>query len=269
MRHVGGPQLLRPAGQDARHVHRDIAHPDDHGGVRPEREGVAGRVGMGAVPGDEVGRREAARQILAGNAEPPVGRRPHAVDHRVVELQQPLGHQRGRAHTHMAEKADPGVLQDRAQRVLQRLDLLVVGRDTVAHQPIRTGQPVQHMHRHLGDSLLLDERLGGVHPARPGSDDRDTKHEGAPFAGCLQHPTRRGAVSGTTRRGTGPDDASRPPVHGPATAPRARLGETRTQRPRTAPYVLLREPPTSVRSTYGSLPTTSAASAGSRCSAAR
>lgn len=124
----------------------------------------------------------AAGQILAGNAEPAVGRRPDAVDHRMVELAQPLGWQPVPAHLDMAEEGDPLVLQDGPQTVLQRLDLLVVGGDAVPHEAVRAGQPVQHVHPDIGHPGLLDQRLSGVDPAGAGADDGDMEH-GAPLPG--------------------------------------------------------------------------------------
>src|SRR5262249_17434525 len=77
-----------------------------------------------------------------------------------------------------AEKPDALVLQDRAEIVLQRLDLLVVGRHAVPHQPVGARQPVEDVDAHLW--ILLDKALGGVDPARPGADDGDMPRGGTP-----------------------------------------------------------------------------------------
>lgn len=108
-----------------------------------------------------------------------VGRGAHAVHDGVVQLAQPRGRHAVRADPDTAEEPHPVVLQDRAQVVLERLDLLVVRCHPVAHQTVGTGQPVQDVDEHVG--VLLDEALGGVAPAGPGADDGDTQHGGTPY----------------------------------------------------------------------------------------
>jgi hypothetical protein len=93
LRHVSRRQRSRVPGQDPRHVHGHVADTDHR-----HRLGVQGECGhldvrMPAVPVDEVGGRETARQVLAGDAEPPVAHRAGRVHHRVVRTQQVLaGH---------------------------------------------------------------------------------------------------------------------------------------------------------------------------------
>ena len=77
-------KLVRVAGQDAGHVDRDVADPDDGDRLRVEGERVEVDVGVTAVPVHEVGRRVAARQVLAGDAEPPVAHRAGGVHDGVV-----------------------------------------------------------------------------------------------------------------------------------------------------------------------------------------
>lgn len=89
--HVGGPQLLGAARQDPGHVDRHIAHADHDGRAGVQDERVGADVGVGAVPGDEAGGGVTARQTLARHRERPVGRCPHAVDDRVVQLREPGG----------------------------------------------------------------------------------------------------------------------------------------------------------------------------------
>ena len=61
-------------------------------------------IGVAVVPGDERGGRPRAGQVLAGNAEPPVGLRADRVDDRVVETEEVLVAD-GRAHLDVAEEA--------------------------------------------------------------------------------------------------------------------------------------------------------------------
>ena len=163
--HVGPVQLAGVPDQDPGHVDRHVADPDhrDRFGVQGEGGGVDVRVP--AVPVDEVGGREAAGQVLTGNAEPPVAHRAGGVHHGVVAGQQVLA---GHVVAEMdgTEEADAVVLKHAAQVVGDRLDRLVVGSDAVTDQPVGGRQPVEHIHPdHLGRverAGLLDQRLGGV-----------------------------------------------------------------------------------------------------------
>ena len=71
-------------GQDARDVDRDVSDTDDRDGLRiaAQMHDLA-VIGMPAVPGHELGRREAAGEVFARNAEPPIVRRADGVDDRV------------------------------------------------------------------------------------------------------------------------------------------------------------------------------------------
>ena len=64
-------------------------------------------IGVAVVPGDERRRGPRARQVLAGDPEPPVGLRADRVDDRVVERAQLLV-RHGRADLDVAEEAKPG-----------------------------------------------------------------------------------------------------------------------------------------------------------------
>ena len=158
-------QLAWVPGQDPGHVHCHVADPDHRYrlGVQDERGRVDVR--MPAVPVDEVGRREAPRQVLAGNAEPPVAHRAGRVYHRVVAGQQ-LGPGDVGAEVQAAEEADALVLEHPAQVVGDRLDRLMVGSDAVPDQPVRRRQPVEHVDpdapARVDRGGLLDQRLSGV-----------------------------------------------------------------------------------------------------------
>lgn len=182
-------QLVRAPRQDPGHVDGHVPDADHDGRTGGERKAVARRVGVRAVPGHEVGGRVAARQILAGNAEPAVPGGPYAVHDRVIELQELLRPEPVRPDLHIADEVDPVVLQHGAEIVLQRLDLLVVGRDPVAHESVGAGEPVEHVDPHIGHPALLDEILRGVDPAGSRSDNGDAKHSCAPSRRGLQHRT--------------------------------------------------------------------------------
>ena len=159
---VGGPQIISGLGQDPRDVDGHVADADDHDIRRVEREAVDLGVGMPAVPGDEVGRREAAGKLLAFDVEPAVDRRAVSHDDRVVVLVQ-LVHRDVLADLDVAEEADAVGLEHLAQRQRDRLDLLVVGRDPVAHEPVRARQTVDDVDRDaIHFRSKFQQRLGCV-----------------------------------------------------------------------------------------------------------
>ena len=101
-------------------------------------------VGVAAVPGDELGGREAAGQVLAGDAEPAVDRGAAGEDDRVVVLRAgPRGSGRCRPRR-CRGTVRPAPRRSCAAR-RDRLDLGVVRGDAVAHQPVRARQPVEHV----------------------------------------------------------------------------------------------------------------------------
>ena len=106
----------------------DVAVADHDGALAGEVELVVGEVGVGVVPGDELGGRVGAGQVLAGDPELAVGRGAVGVDHRVVALGE-LGDADVAADLDVAEEpealAGRGLLVD-ADHLL---DLRVVGRD--------------------------------------------------------------------------------------------------------------------------------------------
>ena len=105
---VGVGQHVRIGDQDARDVQRDVAVADDDG----PPAGKIGRhlleVGVRVVPADEVDGGDAARQVLAGNAQRPVGLRADGVDHGVVAFGQ-LGGLHVVADHDVAEEPEPRI----------------------------------------------------------------------------------------------------------------------------------------------------------------
>ncbi len=72
---VGRAQLVGAEHQQPRDVERDVAVADHDRPLRAEVEAAVGVVGVAVVPGDELGRRVRAGQLLARDPHPPVGRR--------------------------------------------------------------------------------------------------------------------------------------------------------------------------------------------------
>ena len=75
---LGGVGLLELLAVEAEHpgdVGGDVAVADHDGALAGEVELVVGEVGVGVVPGDELGGGVAAREVLAGDPEVAVGRR--------------------------------------------------------------------------------------------------------------------------------------------------------------------------------------------------
>jgi hypothetical protein len=167
LRHVRGVQVGRVAGQDAGHVDGHVPDPDDRDRLGVEGERGRADVRVPAVPVDEVGGRVAAGQVLAGDAQPPVAHGPGGVHHGVVGFQQ-VGPGHVLAEVHAADEPHVRAFQHLAQVLGDRLYRLVVGGDPVADQPVRGGQPVQHVHPHPDRvrqrGRVLDQCFGRVEP---------------------------------------------------------------------------------------------------------
>ena len=104
----------------------------------------------------------------------PVGLRAGRKQHLVVVLLQ-IGEREVRAELDVAEEAEARVRRDCVVGPGDGLDLRVIGRDAVAHQPVRRGQPVEHVDLDRRSSALLEEMLGGVERRGPGADDGDAQ----------------------------------------------------------------------------------------------
>src|SRR5207244_10737445 len=70
--------------QDPAHVYGDVPLADDDSHFLTEIELAVPVVGVRVVPADELGRRVASRQVLAGDAQPPIRSEEHT-----SELQSP------------------------------------------------------------------------------------------------------------------------------------------------------------------------------------
>ena len=149
-RRVRRRELLRGEREHPGAVDRDVPVPDHDRPLVREVELAVLEVGVAVVPGDELGGRPRARQVLAGDAEPPVGLRADRVDDRVVEPQQLLvadGRSRPRRCRRSGSPAARGLLE----RARDGLDVLVVGRDAEPDEAPGRRQPL--------DQVDLDRRL--------------------------------------------------------------------------------------------------------------
>jgi hypothetical protein len=101
---------------------------------------------MAVVPGDELGGRPRAGQVLAGNPEPAVGLGADRVDHRVVEAYEVVVREVA-AELDVAEEAEAGLLRDPLERPRHRLQLGVIRRDAEPDEgPHGRRQPLDHVH---------------------------------------------------------------------------------------------------------------------------
>src|SRR5690606_35727415 len=116
-------QLVHALRQNPGDVDGDVAHPHHHGRAGVERYLQLPVVGVGVVPGDELGGREAALQLLAGDAEAPVGGRADGVHHRVVVALQ-VGGRQVPAELDIAEVAQARVAEGALVEAGNRLQLL-------------------------------------------------------------------------------------------------------------------------------------------------
>ena len=118
-------------------------------------------------------------QVLAGDAERLVGLRAGGVDDRAVVLHQ-VAVRDVDADLDVAEEAAAALERVAVERVLQPLDLLVVGRDAAAQQPPRRGQPLEQVDLDVAAGAQQGRRREG--PRRPGADDRDARSHGVAHA---------------------------------------------------------------------------------------
>ena len=168
---VGGGELVGGLDQQARHVGGDVAVADhDRARAREVGDEVA-VVGVAVVPADQLGGRQAPGQVLAGDPQRLVGARADRVDDRVVVAHEVLVGD-VLADLDVAEEPAAGAHDLLVEELGERLDLLVVGRDAVAQQTPRRGQPLEDVD--LGALATRRSSLrGGVGAGGPGPDDRD------------------------------------------------------------------------------------------------
>ena len=168
---VGARELVVRERQHPRHVERDVAVADHDRPLAAEVEVEVAVVGVAVVPADELGRRPAAGQLLAGDAERSVGRRAGRVDDRVVVREQLLAADVA-PELDVAEVAKARVRGGLLVDARDRLDLRMVRRDARAHEPPRRRQALEHvdLDAPLG---VLQQMPGGIEAGRAGADHGD------------------------------------------------------------------------------------------------
>ena len=130
-------------------------------------------VRVAVVPGDELGGRPRARQVLAGDAEPPVGLGADRVDDGVVERGELLVRDVA-ADLDVAEEAESRARGDLLEGTRDGLELGVVGSDAEPDEPPRRRQPLDHVD--LDRRILAREQRGRrVERGRAGADDGDAQ----------------------------------------------------------------------------------------------
>ena len=173
---VGALELLPGQGEHARDVGRHVAVADHHRALVGEVELQVAVVGVAVVPGHELGRGPAARQLFARDAQLPVGLGADRVDHRVVAVDEVLAGQVD-AELDVAEepelRVDGGLLVDAADG----LDVRVVGRHPGADEAPGGGQPVVHvdLSDEVGMLLGREQLTRGIEAGGAGADDGDSQ----------------------------------------------------------------------------------------------
>ena len=191
---VGRRELLGRQREHPRDVDRDVPVPDHDRALAREVELEVLEVGVAVVPGDELGRRPRAGQVLAGDPEPPVGLRADGVDDRVVALAQ-LVVRHVAPDLDVAEEAEARPRSDLLERARDGLELRVVGRDAEPDEPPRRRQPLDHVD--LGRRFGGQQGAGGVEAGRAGADDGDA--ERALWHGARCYDQARRARAGLVR----------------------------------------------------------------------
>ena len=124
---IRGLELFVRERKHPRHVERHVPVADHDGTLDREVEVELLIVGMAVVPGDELGRRPRAAQILAGNPEPSVSLRADRVDDGVVEAHE-IGVVDVAPKLHVAEESEARLFRDPLERPRDRLQLRVIRR---------------------------------------------------------------------------------------------------------------------------------------------
>jgi hypothetical protein len=179
---LGGAQRQHP-----RHVGGDVAVADHDGAPRREVELEVAVVRVAVVPGDELCGSPAAGQILTRDAQRLVRLGAGRVDHgRVVAHE--LGVRDVDADLDVAQKAAAALERLAVERVLQALDLLVIGGDAAAQQAPRRRQPLEQVD--LGVTAGPQQAGGRERAGGSGADDRHTRR----VAAARRHRAVRSAV---------------------------------------------------------------------------
>ena len=118
-----------------------------------------------------------------------------------------VGHRDVLAEVDAAVEAEPRVGRDLVEGRGDGLDLLVVGRDPGADEPVRRGQAVDHVD--LDDDTVLSQQVvGRIVASRPGADDGDAQR--LRFGSGLGHGPLRVGRPGSGSAGSPPRPGTDP-----------------------------------------------------------
>ena len=145
-------QLLGRQREHSGDIEGDVAVADHHRALVREVELELLEIRVAVVPGDELGCRPRAGQVLAGNAEPPVGLGADRVDHGVVTSGE-LVVRHVAADLDVAEEAEPRARRCLLERARHRLDVRVVRRDSEPDEPHGVGSRSSRSTATVGSSL--------------------------------------------------------------------------------------------------------------------
>ena len=174
---VGRGQFFDRARQDAGDVHRHVAVADDGHALHPAQVVLqVAVVGMPVVPADENGRRVAAGQVFARNAQPAVRFGPGRKQDLVIVAEH-LVEEHVLTERDVAEEAEARPAGDLLVLADDGLDLLMVGGHAATHQPIRGRQAVEHIDAD-GHVFLPEQFAGGIEAGRSGAEDSHAEREG-------------------------------------------------------------------------------------------
>ncbi len=199
---VGHPQLADIQGQHPRHVQGHVAVAHHHDRPRAQVEVMIGVVRVTVVPGHELRRRMRPRKLLPRDAQLTILRRPDRIQHRVIRRGQLL---MGDVHAHLHVAVEAKALLGRRLLIhpRDRLDLRMVRRHPVAHQPPRRGQLVEHVD--LDHALLVGQQLPGrVEARRSRADDRHAQWIVRSAGNGSQHAIRFRGNEGPRKRSERP-----------------------------------------------------------------
>ena len=149
--------------EHARDVESDVPDPDHDGAIDGEVELELLVVGMAVVPGDELGGRPRAGQVLAGDAEPAVALGSDRVDDGVVQAHEVVVVEVA-TDLDVAEEAEAGLVGDPLEGTRHGLQFRVIRRNPEPHEPPRRRQALDHVH--LDRRIRGQQRTGGIEARR-------------------------------------------------------------------------------------------------------
>ena len=176
VRRVGRSELILRQREHPRDVESDVPVPDDHGAFVREVELELLEVGVAVVPGDQLGGRPRAGEVLSRDTQPTVGLRADRIDDCVVERSE-LVLRDVPSHLHVAEEAEARPRGDLLERARHGLELRMIRRDPEPDKPPGRGQPLDHVDLDLRILARKQSRCR-VEGGRPGAHDPDAQRGG-------------------------------------------------------------------------------------------